>query len=335
MHKAHAALDLEPPAAVTAFRAVAEQWEMPARAEGTALHITLPTGTISVLPGTGNGTALTLSCPDSGGLQGLRDALDEMMAHHGLAHRWDTARAGARPANLSLARVASVRRLSPSFSRVVLEGPELRRLADGGLYVRLLFGPEGADWPATDAGGVTRWPGGAAAWHRPVYTLRAVEQAPDTARVTIDVFRHEGGRTTAWTDRVQPGEDIALTGPGGHGIPEPTAWLGLVGDETAVPAIARILAEVPADTRGEAILLAPDPGDMEDLPRPDGVSLRWIGRDAGIGPVEALKGLQIPRSDRHILFAAEKSEALAARDWLRQQGLGRGECLAATYWSRD
>lgn len=335
MHKAHAALELETARAFAAFRQMADLWEMPARDDGGVLHITLPTGTVTVLPGTGAGTALRVECSDASALQGLRDTLDEIMSNHGVTRRWEGTGAGQRPANLALGTVVSVTRVSPSFTRVAVEGPELARLADGGLHFRILFGPEGADWPALDEGGVTRWPGGAGAWHRPVYTVREIETGGATTRLSFDVFRHDGGRTTEWTDRVQPGEQVALTGPGGHGIPEPTCWIGLVGDETAVPAIARILAALPEGTRGEAILFVPESGDMTDLPRPSGVSLRWIGRDEGVTPLQAMQSVAIPESDRHVLFAGEKSEALAARAWLQEQGLTRGEFLAATYWIRD
>jgi NADPH-dependent ferric siderophore reductase len=52
----------------------------------------------------------------------------------------------------------------------------------------------------------------------------------------------------------------------------------LAGDETAVPAIARILADLPADARGDAFLEVPHDDDVHELPAPDGVTVRWLPR---------------------------------------------------------
>ena len=45
-----------------------------------------------------------------------------------------------------------------------------------------------------------------------------------------------------------------------------------------------------------------------------------------------LAALAIPERDRFVFFAAERREAIAARDRLRAQGLGRGEFYASAYW---
>lgn len=54
----------------------------------------------------------------------------------------------------------------------------------------------------------------------------------------------------------------------------------LAGDETGLPGIARILAEMPAQARGIALVEIGDKADAQRLKRPDGVELRWLRRGA-------------------------------------------------------
>jgi len=50
--------------------------------------------------------------------------------------------------------------------------------------------------------------------------------------------------------------------------------MGLVGDETALPVIARILAEAPPATRGAAVLFAPAAEDVQLLAHPARMTIR-------------------------------------------------------------
>ena len=53
----------------------------------------------------------------------------------------------------------------------------------------------------------------------------------------------------------------------------------LVGDETAVPAVAGILRDLPPDAVGTAVLEVPQTEDVQDLVAPAGVEIRWLPRD--------------------------------------------------------
>lgn len=106
----------------------------------------------------------------------------------------------AKP-RLTLAIVESVTQISLNFRRVRLRG-NFRAFAAGGLHFRFAFGPDGAPHPVEGPEGI-EWPGGIEAWHRPVYTIRALD--PKGAWLDTDVFVHQGGRVTAWTEHVQAG----------------------------------------------------------------------------------------------------------------------------------
>lgn len=331
-HDARAFLDVPLADAIAGVRHTAAEVGVPAVEDDEALLVRLRSGTLRVSD-VGGRTALDIAAPEASGLQLLRDMVAERIGALGLRLHWEDAAAGRLPGNMSLARIERAERISPSYVRVWMAGPALARFARGGLHFRLLFGPAGAAWPATDEGGVTRWPGGIEAWHRPVYTTREIVlTGGEAARITFDVFLHEGGRVADWTARVTPGEEIAITGPGGGERPS-APWMALIGDETAVPVIARILAEADPATRGSATLFVPEAGDVQALAAPAGAAVRWILRDEPTAPLDALYALALPERERFVFFAAERSEAFAARDWLRERGLARGEFFASAYWN--
>lgn len=331
-HDARAFMDVPLADAVAGVRRAAADVGVPVEEAEGRLVVRLRSGTLRVSDAAGR-TALDVAAPEASGLQLLRDMVAERIGALGLALHWEGAKAGRLPGNVSIARVESVERISPSYARVLVSGPDLARFSRGALHFRLLFGPEGAGWPTTDAGGVTQWPGGIEAWHRPVYTTREI--APlggEAARITFDVFLHAGGRVTGWTERIRPGEEIAISGPGGGGRPS-APWMALVGDETAVPVVARILADADPCSRGSATLFVPEAGDVQQLAAPSGIAVRWVLRGGSTTPLDALDALAIPESHRFVHFAAERREALAARERLRERGLARGEFLASAYWT--
>lgn len=332
---ATARLAADGPRALAAFQHLATRYELPNRGDGTRLTIELGDSRLLLWLEAG-GTALHLDSPDAAHLQTLRDWLAEEAAAQALPLCWVAERRRARPDNQSVARVVGVEALSPSYRRVTLTGPELQRLHSGGLHFRLLFGPEGAAWPQTDDAGLTQWPGGPAAWHRPVYTTRKLWQEAGETFLSFDVFQHDGGRVTDWTARVTPGTEIALTGPGGGAAFDALDWLGLVGDETALPVAVRHLEALPAHATGEAHLFVPDARDRQPIARPEGVRLHWHLRGAGHSPLDALRSLCPPSEGaRHLFFAAEKAEAAEARRWLATTDLPKGSHTAAAYWARD
>ncbi|WP_407492782.1 siderophore-interacting protein [Pseudooceanicola sp. MF1-13] len=295
-------------------------------------EVTLSRGTIR-LDADGSRSSVTLFEVDAIGGQVLRDLLDTMAADMGMTLQWAVQRDRGLPANLSLTTVETSEQISPSFHRLVVRGTDLSRFASGGLHFTLPQGPEGAGWPYTDEGGVTRWPEGIAAWHRPVFTTRSLEQVGDDWRLTFDVFLHDGGRTPGWASGLGAGDEVAIMGPSGSAMPKPAGYLAIIADETAVPVAARILADWPIDAEGQVILFVQDHKDVQDLTAPPGITIDWVLRGSDETPVDAVNRLNLPDSDRYVLFAAEKSEAAAAKEALTAKGLVRGEFLAASYWS--
>ena len=193
--------------------------------------------------------------------------------------------------------VAGVRRLGPSFVRLTLTGSDLDELADRGLDQRFklvlpLPGRGYADLPR-DPDWYDRWRALPEERRNPVrtYTVRAVR--PSRREVDVDVVLHRpAGPASAFAERAQVGDPLVLLGPnarfdGDHGglefrVPPPGAPLLLAGDETAVPAVAVVLSQLPAGARGEAVLEVPAAGDRLDLEVPHGIRVTWLPRAGAV-----------------------------------------------------
>lgn len=321
---------LAPEAALAALPAWAGAHDCPCREVPGGVAVEIWGGEVR-LALTAEAPSLAVFAPDMRILFVLQDALGSVFEAAGCAPVWDRVDEGALAPGLALMRVVSVRQVSPGFRRVRLAGAEAARFAAQGLHFRLLLPPAGraAEWPRIDARGRTRWPEGAAALHRPVYTVRDLDGA--AGWLDFDIFVHEGGGASEWSASVQPGAEVGVMGPGGGWVPE-ARHVTLIGDETALPAIARILSLLPASAEGSAHVAAAA-ADLPDLPRPAGMALHRLEGHGALVP--ALEAVELPGADRFMWFAAEKRLAEAARKVLRGRGLGKSEMMAAGYWAAE
>lgn len=195
---------------------------------------------------------------------------------------------------LATVEVREVERLSPSYVRVELGGPELADFGvDGPLYdqrIKLLLpGPAGlpalrpeswwADWCALPE--ETRG-------HVRTYTVREVRGEGADTRLVVDFVLHPGahGPGSSWAAAAAVGDRIMTLCPrrgaafgGIEFAPGGASRLVLAGDETAVPAIASILALLPDDARGAAFLEVPVESDAQPLTAPAGMRVAWLPRE--------------------------------------------------------
>jgi NADPH-dependent ferric siderophore reductase len=199
------------------------------------------------------------------------------------------------PWRLFAVEVRAVRRLSRSFLRVTFTGPDLDTFADNGYDQRfklvlpapghgLAHMPDGPDW-------YPQWRALPGELRCPIRTYTVRHVRPADREVDVDVVRHSDGHGPAarWAEAVRPGDAAALIGPdarypGEHGgvefrPPAPGTAVLIAGDETAVPAVASILARLPARSAGEVLLEVPYPDDalaVDELP--PGFRIRWLPR---------------------------------------------------------
>ncbi|MDD9207430.1 siderophore-interacting protein [Georgenia sp. 10Sc9-8] len=201
--------------------------------------------------------------------------------------------------------VRAVRRVCPTFVRLTFAGPDLAEMGTGGpagtrdLRVKLLLPTGGSPVPDLQALGLGR------GWYRRwlamdertrgvmrTYTVR--ELRPRAGELDVDVVLHTAadGRTgpaAAWAAAARPGDRLTVVGPNGRhpetvGIewdPGASRRVLLAGDETAVPAVAAILRDLPAHLTGHALLEVPCAADVQQLQGPPGVAVRWLPRERG------------------------------------------------------
>lgn len=304
-------------AAAAALKARAAAWDVPLVETAEALSLFVWGCELRLVPG-GNDVRIELAAPEARLIGSLQDSATELFAEAGLEVRWDRVDAGALAPGLSLMRVLSVTQRSPGFVRVRLTGPDAARFGLGSLHFRLLLPPAGrvAVWPRIGASGRTEWPTGADALHRPVYTV--ADQGKDW--LDFDIFRHAGSPTCDWALSGPQGSTVGIIGPGGGWCPEADR-LHLFGDETALPAMARMLdlaqGEVTAHIRAACHNLGPLADDPR-VARCDDLLAALAGADFGSGSF--------------VWFAAEAAQARQARKHLIERGIDRKDFLSAAYW---
>lgn len=247
-----------------------------------------------------------------------------------------------RPAPL-VGEVVRTRWLTPDLVRVVVGGPGMRAFepsphADA--YVKLVLLPEaaGAARPRRPDGRLDLDAVRAAlpADDQPrlrSYTVRAHD--PRAHELTLDVVVHgTAGVAGPWAAAAQPGDEALVVGPGGAWSPDPAASSHLlVGDASALPAIAVALERLPEHAVGHAVIQVDDPADVLPLAAPAGVEVRWVHDPAALVPaVAALPPLAGPVS------AFVHGEAGAVRELRRHVRVERQVPLerlsVSGYWRR-
>ncbi|MFT4028721.1 MAG: siderophore-interacting protein, partial [Protaetiibacter sp.] len=113
-----------------------------------------------------------------------------------------------------------------------------------------------------------------------------------------------------------------------------------LGDETALPAIARWLEELPATARGVVAIEIEDAAEQHVLHAPDGMEITWLPRDgapAGTGTrlADFARGLAVPAGSQPYVWAAGETHAVKPlRHWARELGLGKEQAHITGYWRR-
>jgi NADPH-dependent ferric siderophore reductase len=182
------------------------------------------------------------------------------------------------------------------------------------------------------------WPDGAHGVSLRSYTAR--RQDPDAALVEIDFVLHGDGPAAAWAGAAVPGAVLGVAGAGALGD-RPAAHLLLAGDETALPAISRILSAAPDTIHGIALIEVGGAAEEQPLRAPAGVAVHWLHRgDTPPGEstllVEAVAGLDRPEGDDVFAWVGAESAAVRAirADLRGRWGLGRAQHHAIGYWRR-
>jgi NADPH-dependent ferric siderophore reductase len=202
------------------------------------------------------------------------------------------------PFVLAVATVASVERVSPSFVRITFSGADLADFGTPGRVldqrIKLVFPAAGAPVPrlAPSADWYSAWlalPDDERGAMR-TYSIRELLVTDEGTRLVVDFVLHlapgSTGPASRWADAAAEGDELLVIGPrrgrkedgGIEYAPGDARAILLAGDETAAPAIARILEDVDRDTQGVAFIEIPEDADILPIATPPGVEVRWLPR---------------------------------------------------------
>lgn len=243
-----------------------------------------------------------------------------------------------------LLTVHSVEDVTPHMRRVTFAGDGVRTyLSEDRIpNIKLLlpdddgtFGvPELDDPASTDVTDVRTVPGLLSRVR--TYTVRTFDREASTLAVDF-VLHGDEGVASRWAQNATTGSTLCAAGGGGRGIGVAENYL-IAGDETGLPAIGSMLENLPADARGVAFVEVANLDERQELRKPEGVELRWLsrgGEDAGTTT------LLIDAVTAHTLtpntfawVAAESTQVVTIRKYLRAQEVPRTSMLVIGYWRR-
>jgi NADPH-dependent ferric siderophore reductase len=249
------------------------------------------------------------------------------------------------PPNFRLLHVVSARNVTPHIRRITFRGSDLAYYAsDTDYHVKLLIPPfkdRQPEWPTSDADGTIRFPQGENAPVLRKYTIRAIDVEQGT--LDIDFVLHDDtGPASKWAVEAVEGNVIGVLHRSAARDLRPADWYLLAGDETALPAIARMLETLPDTARGVALIEVTDKAEEQPVVQKPGFGIRWLHRNgakAGTTTLlqDAVRTVEWPVDGTpvHIWIAAEFDAFKNLRAYIRQErGVPTANQLVLSYWRK-
>lgn len=249
-----------------------------------------------------------------------------------------------RPPNFQILEVVACRDVTPHMRRITLSGEDVARFATmNALHLNILVQhPELTEpqWPSVGENGMVKWEDPVRRPSFRKYTVRSLDIAAGTLDIDF-VIHADAGPGSAFAEKAKPGDHVGIVGPGGGGLVE-ADWYLFAGDETALPAIGRMLESLPENARGKAFIEVADEGEVQPLDFRAGIEVEWLFRDgaqAGTTEVlaDAVRRAAFPEDESTVyVWAGCEFEAFRSiRTYLRKErGLKKHEHLVVSYWRR-
>lgn len=245
------------------------------------------------------------------------------------------------PLKMRLLQVVRTTQVSPQLLRVTLGGADLQDFVSASFddHVKVFFPAAGDDKPVlpqVTADGIA-FPEGQPRPAARDYTPRRYDAAKQ--ELDLEFVLHGDGPASTWAAQARPGQYLGVGGPrGSFVVPTGFDWHLLVGDDTALPAIARRLEELGADTHAIVVVEVGDAAAQIPLPSAATVDLHWLHRgDAPEGSLleGALRKLALPRGEGYVWAAGEGAAMKAVRQYLvTERGIDKKRIRASAYWKR-
>ncbi|MDR5782463.1 siderophore-interacting protein [Caballeronia sp. LZ065] len=260
-----------------------------------------------------------------------------------LQHRPDLEVTRVRhPLKFRLVQVQRVQTLNPYFVRVTFTGDDLADFVSASFddHVKLFLPAPGESMPALPES-TPNGPVFDPSKPRPIardFTPRRFD--PAARELDIDFALHEAGPATDWASQAASGQYLGIGGPrGSFVIPARFDWHLLIGDETALPAIARRVEELPAGTRVAALIEVAEPAARIELDTRADLYAQWRYRNESDHPggalLLALRETYMPDGEGYVWAAGEATLMRAVRQLLTtERGIDKRRIRASAYWKR-
>ncbi|MDE2427443.1 MAG: siderophore-interacting protein [Burkholderiales bacterium] len=213
-------------------------------------------------------------------------------------------------------QVVRAETLSPHFRRIVFSGDDLAGFISASFddHIKLIL-------DSSDGASVRR-----------DYTPRHYDAARQ--ELALDFCLHEAGAASDWAAQASAGDMASIGGPrGSFVIPLDYDWHLLVGDDTALPAIARRLEELPAGVKAVVVLHIADTADRRLPATRAELTVHWC--DHADAVLTQMQSIALPDGEGYAWCAGEASMVAAARRILiDEKHHPRSAIRAAAYWKR-
>ncbi|WP_339532045.1 siderophore-interacting protein [Pseudomonas mucidolens] len=199
--------------------------------------------------------------------------------------------------------------ITPRMRRITLGGEQLAGFISLGSddHIKLLFPQNAAEQAALESPTFSIKGDGPQPPMRD-YTPRRFDL--DSGELDIDFVLHGDGPAATWAEQAKPGQHLYIAGPRGSMIvPDIFDSYLLIGDETALPAIARRLEELPAGRKVLAVIEVADAAEKQTLPSAADVEVMWMVR----GEADLLTTVQHLRVPSGSLYAWVATETKVSR----------------------
>jgi len=233
-------------------------------------------------------------------------------------------------------------RISPGFLRLTVGGPQLEGFVSQGFgdHCKVILPEAGRDRARLP---VMRDERPQFDDNAPPPVMRdytPLHYDPARQTLTLDFALHEGddpggsgsaGPATHWASHAPIGQWLGLAGPRGSLLIEKNLdWHWLLGDETAMPALERRLAELPTSSRAVVRVQLHNMADRRDWRSRAQLDCAWVP-----SLLQAAQALEVPASGSGFVWAAgEGGDMAALRRLLLAKGVSPRHMRVIAYWKR-
>ncbi|MCP1504993.1 NADPH-dependent ferric siderophore reductase [Pseudomonas marginalis] len=225
--------------------------------------------------------------------------------------------------------------ITPRMRRITLGGPELAGFVSLGSddHIKLMFPQNAAEQAALQSPTFSIKGDGPQPAMRD-YTPRRFDLS--LGELDIDFVLHGDGPASTWAEQAQVGQHLYIGGPRGSMIvPDIFDSYLLIGDETALPAIARRLEELPTGRKVLAVIEIADAAEQQVLQSAAEVEVIWVLRGQ-VDLLDTVRTLTLPSGALYTFVAMEtKLSRQVRRVLLDTHKVDEAFLKAVGYWRAE